>query len=109
NKSNSAFWKHEAQSTRDAHSRLACWWMTDKEPRWHRIAGMALRGGQTEGRVLCRGSPGVEEKGQRESQCGRRGLSGSISHGKLESSLVTSESLVIQAQSTSHLADHVSS
>ena len=80
--------KRKAQSTRDARSRMACWWTVDEEPRWHRIAGIASRDRQPEGRVLCRGSSRVEEKSEREKQRARRGLGGSISHGKLDISSV---------------------
>jgi nucleotide-binding universal stress UspA family protein len=33
--------KRKAQSTRDARSRIACWWTVDEEARWLSIAGIA--------------------------------------------------------------------
>ena len=89
--------KRKAQSTRDARSRIACWWTVDEEPRWHRIAGIASRDRQPEGRVLCRGSSRVEEKSQREKQRARRGLGGSISHGKLDISWVPRAPVAVES------------
>jgi hypothetical protein len=89
--------KRKAQSTRDARSRIACWWTVDEEPQWHRIAGIALRDRQTEGRVLCRGSSRVEERSQREKQCPRRGLGGSISHGKMDISSVPTAPAAVES------------